>query len=433
MPRTFRIRIAAGLLVYAVLIAAGILTLGHWANEGIESSIWRTLLGNEMQQLLLRRQQDPGAPLPSSGNLHTYVGTAGQPPAGLPTALSTLAPGMHEEVRWDQGEAVVLVHDQGPARYYLVMDITALEANERTTTGWLLLTTLVVTFGLAALGWWMSGQLLRPLSTLVQDIDRIGPAARGERLRDDRGRGDEIATLTHSVNGLLDRIDGFVKREHAFITTASHELRTPIASIAGAVDIAITQPDLPDAVRKPLHRIQRASRDIDQLIHVLLVLAKSPERIMEGAEEFDLAALVQDVVADHQTMTQSKSLTMRTERLIESRLRAPQGIVRIAIANLVRNAVQHSDHGVISVSIDEAGVVRVVDPGHGMPPEAVSRHYMQLIRSGDPGLANGGIGLELLARICTHLGWSLDLQASASKGTVAVLDLRPSLLDVCSE
>jgi hypothetical protein len=68
-----------------------------------------------------------------------------------------------------------------------------------------------------------------------------------------------------------------------------------------------------------------------------------------------------------------------------------------------------------------------------MPPEAVSRHYMQLIRSGDPGLANGGIGLELLARICTHLGWSLDLQASASKGTVAVLDLRPSLLDVCSE
>ena len=428
MRRTLRTRIAVGMFTYAMMIATGVLGLGYITNESVEIVVWQSLLNSEIDDLIKHRALDPNAPLPSSSNLHAYAVERAQVDAsGLPVALAALTPGLHDEVELGDREAAVMVRDAGAQRFYMVIDITALEADERALTAWLLVVTCVVTVLLAALGWWISGRLLRPLSNFTAEIDQLRPTTGGKRVSFDALAQDEIASIGRAVNGLLDRIDGLVARERIFITTASHELRTPIAAIIGAAEVAAGQSDLSEAARKPLQRIQRASRDIDQLIHVLLVLTKSPERIMESAGIFALDEVVDEVVGDHAPLTAAKSLTLRVGALAPCNIQAPIGIAQIAIANLVRNAIQHSDHGVVSVSIEPAGVVRVVDPGHGMPAEDISKLYATLARQGD-GQHGRGVGLELMGRICEHLGWVLEIQADEGGGTLATLDLRCSFV-----
>ncbi len=427
MRNTLRIRIAAGMFGYVMTIASGVFMLGLLTNESAERVVWQSMLDSEIDHVIAERKQDPQSRLPSSGNLHSYVVPRDAPPdANFPTELRDLAPGLHDDLPLGEQTVAVMVRDTSDMRIYMLVDITSLEANERSMTIWLLLAAAVLTAVLAWLGWWISGRLLKPLTKFTAEIDRLSPTVRGNRVAFDSRDGTEIVAIGTAVNGLLDRIEGFVQREREFINTASHELRTPIAAIIGAAELASAHADVTDSLRRPIHRIQRASREIDQLIQVLLVLAKSPERIMDSASEFSLDELVDEVVNDHRAMTSAKSLHLRVGVLAACAVRAPMRIVQVAIANLVRNAIEHSDQGAITVSVEPAGVVRVQDPGHGMAAAEISRRYAAQARQCD-GQLSRGIGLALMARICEHLKFELTIDAQADGSTVATLDLRSAL------
>jgi len=427
MSNTLRVRIAAGIFGYAMVIASGVFVVGQLGNENAERVVWQSMLDSEIDHVIAERKLDPQSRLPSSGNLHSYVVSRLAPPdPDLPAALRDLAPGLHDDLVLDDRIVVVMVRDSSDMRIFMLIDITSLEASESSMTAWLMFAATVLTVALAWLGWWISGRLLKPLTQFTAEIDRLAPTARGSRVAFDPRDGTEIVAIGTAVNGLLDRIEGFVRREREFVNTASHELRTPIAAIIGAAELAGTHADLTDGLRRPIQRIQRASREIDQLIQVLLVLAKSPERIMDGASEFALDELVDDVVNDHRGLIEAKSLQLRVGVLDACVVRAPVRIVQIAIANLLRNAIEHSDQGTITVSVDPAGVVRVQDPGHGMAAADISRIYAAQARQGSNQLSRG-IGLELMARICEHLKFELTIDAQADGGTVATLDLRSAI------
>jgi signal transduction histidine kinase len=427
MRRSLRTRIAFGLFLSTALIASAILLLGRALNERAELTVWEAVLTNALEHVLARRADDASYPLPAAGTLYAYALDRRRPDlSALPPALRALPPGLHDDVALDNGQAAVLVRDVGDQRMYMLIDISGFETIEHSMIDTLVAIMVAVTVFLAWFGWWASGRLLQPLSEFAIGIDRLVPTLRGGRVAFDRHDGREIVAIGNAVNGLLDRIDGYVAREREFITTASHELRTPIATIIGAAELTEAHPDLTDALRRPLGRIQSAAREIDQLIQVLLVLAKAPERIMESADVFSLDELVAEVVDDHRPLTAAKSLEISTGTLTPCRIRAPQRIAQVALANLVRNAIEHSDHGAILVSIDPAGLVRVTDPGHGAAAHEIGQLYAALARRGDAGFG-GGIGLELLARICEHLDWVLRIEAVTDGGTSALLDLRASL------
>ena len=93
---------------------------------------------------------------------------------------------------------------------------------------------------------------------------------------------------------------------------------------------------------------------------------------------------------------------------------APLAIVQAAIGNLLRNAIENSDRGEISIALQPDGVVVIEDPGHGMSPEEISAIYARMARGG--GREGNGIGLDLIARLCEHLGWILqDRTAHAAR------------------
>lgn len=94
---------------------------------------------------------------------------------------------------------------------------------------------------------------------------------------------------------------------------------------------------------------------------------------------------------------------------------APPAMAKSAIGNLLRNAIENTRHGDVMLSLGEDGTVVIEDHGPGIPIEQIGRLYTRLAR-GD-GLDGGGIGLQLIARLCGHLDWDLSVDSSPGEGT----------------
>ncbi len=417
---SLRTRILFWLGGYALLLAGGISLHGFLVNEYAERLLWDSLVREEFDRHLERRARDRGYRWIDSASLHLYV-DGGGPPA--PKVFDGLADGIHDELLMDDGtEVLVLVRHVEGVRHVLSLDITEMEREEDRLTLFILgsAVTLVLAMGiLIAFG---LGRALRPLADMARAIAALSPDRSGQRVAIDARASSELVVIASALNDYLQRNERFVERERTFIGTASHELRTPVAVIDGAAEIGLQAGADPGIARHQLLRIQRTARDMKQLIVLLLALAKDPSRLAQAGEPIDLPRLLAEIVDDHLYLTEGKSLRLQLTAPDACSLFAPPGIVRAAIGNLLRNAIEHSGNGTIRITLRPDATVVIRDPGHGMSPEQVSAIYGRLARGG--AIEGGGIGLDLIARLCEHLGWRLDIDSDAATGTVATLRLR---------
>lgn len=417
---SLRRRILLGLFGYAALLTVAVTIHGFVVNEHAEQLVWQTLLKTELDHLLERRSEDPGFHWVNSDSIALYEDGG---VSAIPAEINHLAPGVHDDVIVGGGERVVLVRIVGGKRLMLALDITALEEREfdmvLTVAGSAL--TLILLLGLAIA--WGLNRLVRPLSSMAHAIGNLQPDKAGQRVEIPESASTELVVIADALNGYLQRNERFVERERAFIDSASHELRTPIAVIAGASDLVLDQGALTDAARSQLARIRRTARDVEQLISLLLVLAKDPARLASSSDVVSLDQLLPEIVEDHRHLTLGKDLNLVVEQLPHCEIVAPLQIVQVAIGNLLRNAIENSDRGGIQISLRPDATMVIKDPGHGMTPEEISAIYAHMARGGG-GREGGGIGLDLISRLCEHLGWDLTFTSHQGQGTTTTLGFR---------
>ncbi|MBB5520764.1 sensor histidine kinase [Xanthomonas cannabis] len=412
-------RVMVWLFGYTLLMTLAVFGTAQYLHERAEHGVWRSLLNSELDSILDRSTQNPDYRWQDSDTLRLYRidGSSGVPPV-----LRTLHPGLHDELEVAGRQSAVMVRDTPQAgRLALVLDITDFEALEKFLTRWMLAAGIALIGITVLMGTYAMARLVRPLVELARDIGALRPEQRAQQIAVGAQGSAELYVIADALNDYLERNSHFVERERAFIDSTSHELRTPIAVIGNAVELALEQPGTPPAVRHQLQRIAQTSAAVEQLITLLLVLAKDPGRLVRSSDTLRLDQLLPDIVADHAHLCADKDLQLVIDPLPACSLTAPVAIVQTAIGNLLRNAIENSDRGIIRISLSAPGTVRIADPGHGMTPEEVSAIYARLAR-GNARQGNG-IGLELIGRLCEHLGWKLSLASDAGQGTVATLDL----------
>lgn len=421
MPRSsLRQRILLGVLAYVAFATMAVLVYGFVIQEQAERTMWHALLEGEFEHLLANTRQDAGYRWVDTEALALYSTRSRQQ---WPDALSGLEPGLHDEILVDGQQSVVLVRDIDGARWALVLDITDLERREAWLAATVLAAMLVMVLLLGFAIWWGVDHLVRPLRDVADAIEHLRPDHGAERLEVDRAASKEVAVITLALNDYLQRNALFVERERAFIDSASHELRTPISVIAGAAELASAQPGMPQAAQHQLARIRRTSQDIERLVALLLVLAKDPQRLADASDRIDLDQLLPEIVEDYRPMASEKGLALTLAPPSPCEIVAPMPVVQAAIGNLLRNAIENSDSGEIAIRLQPGAVVEIVDPGHGMTPEEISAIYTRMARGG--GREGAGIGLELITRLCAHLGWALEITSTPRRGTTARLDFVP--------
>jgi signal transduction histidine kinase len=136
--------------------------------------------------------------------------------------------------------------------------------------------------------------------------------------------------------------------------------------------------------------------------------------------------LLPKLVADHEYLLEGKPVRLRATDLEPTIIEAPEAMVRIAVGNLIRNAIENTSEGCIEVSIQD-GVVCIADSGTGFDPVEAARRYRDSLRAVTP-IRGQGLGLFLIGRICDRFGWRFSIETLPSSGTCARLDVNDSML-----
>lgn len=428
-PGPLHRRLVWWLLAYLGLISVAVFSVGNYVHEHAEHSAWRALLNSELDSIINHVEHEPHYRWQDSDTLRLF--TINDDPA-LPPVLRTLHPGLHDGVVINDRSAAVMVRDTATqGRLALALDINDFHELEEFATRWVMLAgvvMIIVTVLMASIG---VSRLVQPLRSLARHIHDLRPGVPGQRVDVDPRGSSELYVIADALNDYLKRNEQFVERERVFISTASHELRTPIAVITGAAELALEQPDVPERARQQMQRVHRSAQGVEQLIQLLLVLAREPARLAALKERIALDALLPEIVDDHRHLLGDKDLHIQMHPLPQVDIIAPLGVVQAAIGNLLRNAIENSGRGTISLSLSNRAVVTLQDPGLGMSPEEIAAVYARLARGGRS--EGDGIGLELIARLCEHLGWGLTIESSEPRGTRVILDLGASLPDAISE
>jgi len=410
-----RHRILRWLFLYAVLLSTAVMIGGYIVHERVEHLAWESLLRAELDYYGQRVLENPGYLWKDTETLRMF-GVPGAP--ALPADLAALEPGLHDD-RMVAGVPSVVLRDQvGGIPMASALDLSGFEGAEGAITLAVAggTTCLILVLGLVVM--WGLGRAIEPLSDVARQVGRLQPTRNDQQVNVADNASAELVVIARAFNDYLQRTRSFVERERAFIASASHELRTPVAVIAGAAELVLGRDDMPAAARNQVARIHRTARNVEQLISLLLMLARDPARLASISDEVALDQLLPEIIEDHRHLTRDKHLLITLEPPPRCAIVAPMSIVQAAIGNLLRNAIEHSDRGEIRIRLQADATVVIVDPGHGMSPEEISEIYTRAARGGGD---SGGIGLELIARLCEHLGWDLHFASTVGLGTTTTL------------
>ncbi|GAB2459462.1 signal transduction histidine kinase [Conyzicola lurida] len=252
----------------------------------------------------------------------------------------------------------------------------------------------VVALLVALTTWIVVGRALRPVERMRREVDDVS-ASRLDRRLAEPGSADEIGRLAVTLNSMLDRLDESQSAQKRFISDASHELRSPLASLRQFAEVAQAHPDrvtageLSDAILDEGARLER-------LVDGMLTLARSDEHgLVVVPRAVDLDDLV---LAEAKRLRASTTLTVDASGVGPARISGDAPLLAGLVRNLVDNAARHA-HTTVGISLTETAdgiVLTVDDDGDGIPADQRERVFDRFVRLDDArGRESGGSGLGL--------------------------------------
>lgn len=271
------------------------------------------------------------------------------------------------------------------------------------------------------LGRFIGNGVVAPIMTLV------GAAQSGREPAELLQRRDELGVLARAWVAHSQELRGFLERERHFTGDISHELRTPLTVISGAAELLVANAGGDMAISAPAERIQRAANDAAGCIGVLLMLARTPERIAHPA--IDAADIARRETERFQSLIAAKRVALRFEQGSPVLVDAAPELCAALIGNLIRNACQYTSSGSVIVGADKQSI-SVRDTGPGLPASA--REVLAGISAtagarGDNAQSGAGLGLALVRRICEYLGATLEVSQYDGSGTLVTVHFPASL------
>ena len=311
------------------------------------------------------------------------------------------------------GEATVArVSDDGKFWFFFIVP--------RATVGsWFLLPDHIFVMAAAVLLCYMLAYYLtKPVRQLEKAVERFGSGDLSARVGSTRQ--DELGHLARAFDRMADRIGTLVTAERRLLLDISHELRSPLARLGVAVELARSGENLDAA----LNRIQKESDRLNSLVGQLLQVTRAegdPSSLRHNPVQLD--QLVQQLVDDSLIEAAAHGCEVKFERHEPVKVEGDPELLRRAVENVIRNAIRYSPRETtVEVSLARNNgkvVVDVRDHGPGVPEEALPRLFDAFYRvDTDRNRNSGGIGLGLsIARRAIEL----------HKGAIRAKNARPGL------
>jgi heavy metal sensor kinase len=318
---------------------------------------------------------------------------------------------------------VYLVRSDEIEKYNYVLayaqDATEMQSNLRTLAV-ILLASLPCALILGLLGgYFLAGRALNPVRALTTRAREITAENLSQRLPV-ANRNDEIGALSKVFNDTLARLESSFEQLKRFTADASHELRTPAASIRTVGEVALQGPADLDAYREAITGILTETERLSRLLDSLLTLARGDAGgVRLKLEPVDLGVLVKEITDELNVLADEKGQSLSFEASRSITVTLDRSTLRLALINVLHNAVKHTPTGGhINVSVetkdDQGAVITVTDNGPGIPVGEREKVFDRFYRIDQArSRATGGVGLGLsIAR------WAVETNG----GIIAFID-----------
>ncbi|HEX2042589.1 MAG TPA: ATP-binding protein [Acidimicrobiales bacterium] len=402
---SMRRALAGNVRTAAELRAADVVTL---LSSGSPPS---RLAAGDDEDLLVQVLDRSGAVVAASDNL------AGRP------AIARLRPGEAREVDVPVDDdtylavAAATTTDRGPVTVVVARTLETVEESTDVVVRLLAVGLPVLLLVVGGTTWKVTGRALAPVGAIRREVDEISSAHLDRRVPMPPGA-DEVARLAATMNRMLDRLERSQVRQRRFVSDASHELHSPVASIRQHAEVALAHPDRMTVEGLAAPVLAEELR-LERLVDDLLLLARLDEQTLPAQRRpVDLDDIV---LEEARRLRQTASVAVDTTAVSAARVAGDAASLRRVLRNVADNAARHCRSRVAFALRQDAGevVVEVDDDGPGIPLADRQRVFDRFVRLDDARARDGGgsgLGLAIVAEVVAAHGGAAAIVASPLGG-----------------
>ncbi|MCX6268558.1 MAG: ATP-binding protein [Bacteroidetes bacterium] len=273
---------------------------------------------------------------------------------------------------------------------------------------------------------WAASRSIAPVTQLIRKTEMISDNNISSRIPLPL-RKDEIHQLGTTINDLLGRIENSLIREKQITADISHELKTPITSIRGTLEVLVRKTREPwqyeEKIRHVIPEVDTLNRIIDQLLQLSrldsgnLSITKSPVVI---------SRLLYHIKEQCQKSLDEKNILMHIDISDQVSVRADSGFLRIMMENLVSNAIKYSPDGksIVCTWSKEDNTLSITDQGEGIPQDQIPFLFDRFYRtdaSRSSQVQGHGLGLSIVKKIADLQQITVDVKSKVNIGTSFIL------------
>lgn len=282
----------------------------------------------------------------------------------------------------------------------------------------------------AVLGGLSSQYMISPVRKITKRMSEISEENLSARL-DPVDSQDELMELTDKINATLDSLQQAFERQENFVSDASHELKTPLAVIAGYANLLRRWgKDDPKVLDEAVEAISRESENMKRIVEQLLWLAKLGNFTLNNTV-FNLYETVDDIVDGYSMVNTKHDISVSGDPSIT--LNADKNMITEAVRTLVDNAIKYTppENGIIKISITRLGdgkiQLTIADNGIGISDDDKQHIFERFYRCDKVrGRESGscGLGLTICKTIVEMMGGTISVDSALGKGSTFKIILR---------
>lgn len=296
----------------------------------------------------------------------------------------------------------------------------------------MLLLFFLINGGIFFIGRWFAQRSLAPIDNLIVQMRRITVNNLHLRVQEGKGK-DEITELARNFNRLLEHLQNAFELQQAFVTNASHELRTPVTSIVGEVEVALNRTRTTEEYQQILNLVLNDSARLNDTISSLMELAQTD---MEYTRAKLSLVMIDELIwelSDYWNAQKGKGkLVIDIQQMPDNAdalaVMANKSLLLIAFNNLIGNAFKFSNDQSVTCSLFADGDiinVAIKDTGIGIPADEIKKVFTSFYRSPNGRHFQGsGIGLYVTQKIIQLFKGEIDITSEPHLGAVFTVKFR---------
>ncbi|MDP9048196.1 MAG: HAMP domain-containing histidine kinase [Bacteroidota bacterium] len=289
-----------------------------------------------------------------------------------------------------------------------------------------------VTGGLFVISRWFAQKALEPIDKVITQMRLV--RAGNLSLRVDEGDGkDEISDLAHNFNQLLKHLENAFELQQTFVINASHELRTPITTIIGEIEITLNKirsnTEYEQVLRSVLSDSERLNETITSLLELAHVDMNYTQPVFKPVAIDELIWELNDYwnerTGKHLFSVNILHLPDDHEKL---QILANKSLLTIAFNNIIGNAFKFSQNKKVQCDLyadDRCIIIKIMDSGIGIMPEELDNIFDSFFRGTNvKDFGGNGIGLYVTNKIINLFHGTISADSNPGKGTTITIQLK---------